>query len=240
MANPVMTAIMMVLRLGIGLILLRLALNPRSRNLHWLAACFYLNFVVLFLSGPRLLVVSQAVVIVIQICLAMFTHTTFYRDRRSPIRWVIGGLLLGGGASLYLWQPVPGNIGMRLIFAICALNWSWHALVAWQVWRKLGPDETIEDWIKARYVMVVAYAAMMSLLFLYPLLPVQGGSMVFYRWAFPVTMTASVVLQYLAWGMPGILRRFLNRDYRAPAAYERVRNMTEEDVLRALEQHQPR
>jgi hypothetical protein len=235
MGNPVMTAIMMVLRLGIGLILLRLALNPRSRNLHWLAACFYLNFFVLFLTGS---VVSQAVVIAIQICLAMFTHTTFYRDRRSPIRWVIGALLLGGGASLYLWQPVPGNIGMRLMFAICALNWSWHALVAWQVWRKLTPDRMIEDWIKARYAMVVAYAAMMSLLFLYPLLPMRGGSMVFYRWAFPVTMVASVVLQYLAWGMPGVLRRFLNRNYRRPAGYEQVRGMTEEDVLRALEQEQ--
>lgn len=240
MGNPVMTAIMMVLRFGIGLILLRLALNPRARNLHWLAACFYLNFLVLFLRGPRLAIVSQAVVIVIQICLAMFTHTTFYRDRRSPIRWVIGGLLLGGAVSLYLWEPGPGNLGMRLIFGICALNWLWHALVAWQVQRKLASDQTIEDWIKARYVMVVAYAAMMSMLFLFPLLPMQGASTAFYRLAFPVTMILSVLLQYLAWGMPGVLRRFLNRNYRAPAAYEQVRGMTEEDVLRALEQPQAR
>jgi hypothetical protein len=235
MGNPVMTAIMMVLRLGIGLILLRLALNPRSRNLHWLAACFYLNFLALFLRTPRLLIVSQAVVIVIHICLAMFTHTTFYRDRRSPIRWVIGGLLLGGGASLYLWQPGPGNVGMRLLFGICALNWLWHGLVAWQAWRKLASDQTIEDWIKARYVMIVVYAAIMSILFLYPLVP-----MLFYRMAFPIMMIASVVFQYLAWGMPDVLRRFLNRNYVAPAAYAQAHDVTEEDVLRALEQPRTR
>ncbi len=235
MGSPVMTAIMMVLRLGIGLILLRLALNSRSRNLHWLAACFYLNFLLLFLRGPRLFIIHQATLIVIFICLAMFTHATFYQHRRSPIRWVVGALLLGGGAALYLWQPVRGNIGMRLIFGMGALNWAWHGLVALQVWRKLRPDQTIEHWIKARYVMVVAYAALMSLLFLYPLLPMRGGALVFYRWAFPFTIIASVSLQYLAWGMPGVVRRFLNRNYVPPAALQQAQDLTEEDVLRALE-----
>ena len=61
MGNPVVTAVLLILRLGIGLILLRLALkDPRHRNLHWLAAVFYLNFVNLFLRGSEfLLVVSR-------------------------------------------------------------------------------------------------------------------------------------------------------------------------------------
>ena len=109
MGDPVVTAIMMVLRLGIGVILLRLALRG-SRNLHWLAACFYLNFLVLFLRGPDLRVASQAVVVVIQICLAMFTHATFYQNRRSPIAWVIGGILIGGGVVPLPHGPVaPGQ-----------------------------------------------------------------------------------------------------------------------------------
>ena len=42
------------------------------------------------------------------------------------------------------------------------MNWFWHALVAWQIWRRLRLDRSIEDWIKARYVMVVTYAIAMG------------------------------------------------------------------------------
>ena len=45
----------------------------------------------------------------------------------------------------------------------------------------------------------------------------------------------TLLLQYLAWGMPGPLRRYLNRDYQPSAAAEQAMNMSEEDVLRALE-----
>jgi hypothetical protein len=239
MGNPVMTAIMMVLRLGIGLILFRLALKGKS-NLHWLAACFYLNFLVLLLPGPRLMLASQAVVIIIQICLAMFTHATFYQNRRSPIGWVIAGILLGGSASLYLWVRHPEVGGLRMMFLIGAANWFWHAWVAWQAWRKLRGDQAIEDWIKARYAMVVAYALLMSALFTFPLFATGQATRVFYGWAWPLTITVSVVLQYLAWGMPSALRRFLNRNYKAPAAFGDMANMTEEELLRAMEPQQPR
>ena len=162
MGNPVVTAILLVLRLGIGLILLRLALDSRYRNLHWLAAVFYLNFLNLFLRGSDLWPASQVLMIVIQICLAMFTHTTFYQHRRSPVVWVIAGLVVAGSASLYLSLRVPSYGGLQPIALLCALNWFWHALVAWQVWRTLGSDRSVEDWVKMRYVMVVTYAVAMS------------------------------------------------------------------------------
>lgn len=234
MGDPVVTAVMMVLRLGIGLILLRLALRG-SRNLHWLAACFYLNFLVLFLSGPRLTIAAQAVVIAIQVCLAMFTHTTFYQNRRSPIRFVLGGVLVVGAPALYLISQSPQGYGFRLILLIGAANWAWHALAAWQARRKLSADPSIEDWIKARYLIVVAYAAVMSALFLIPFVPMVPGSMAFYRWVWPGAMMVSVVLQYLAWGMPGPLQRFLNRNYRPPAVLQGV---TEEELLRAMEERE--
>jgi hypothetical protein len=241
MASPVVTAILMILRLGIGLILLRLALRG-SRNLHWLAACFYLNFLVLFLMAPQLVVVGQAVVILIQVCLAMFTHTTFYQNRRSPIGWVLAALLVGGGATLYGLSQSPigarGRFdGLRPIFLIAGANWSWHALAAWQARRRLRFDATIEDWIKSRYSIVVAYAVLMSVLFLIPLLPGPAG-IAFYQWAWPLVMMVSVVLQYLAWGMPGALKRYLNRNYRPPAALQHAQNMTEEELLRDLERQE--
>ena len=237
MGNPVVTAIFLVLRLGIGLILLRLALkDSRYRNLHWLAACFYLNVLVLFLNGARLMLVSQIVVIMIQICLSMFTHTTFYQNRRSPVAWVIGGLVVGGGGSLYLWQRFPGSGfgGLRLMMVICAANWLWHAFVAHRIWRSLRLDRSIEDWVKARYVMVVTYAIAMAALFLL-LIPAGRVPRPVVRWAWPTITMVSVVLQYLAWGMPAVLRRYLNRNYQPSAAAQQAMNMTEEDVLRALE-----
>ncbi|MBN2369975.1 MAG: hypothetical protein JXO72_05760 [Vicinamibacteria bacterium] len=233
MGSPVVTGIFLVLRLGIGVILFRLALNPRYRNLHWLAAVFYLNFVNLFLRGPDLGMIAQVVMIVIQICLALFTHTTFYQHRRSPVGWVIGGLVVAGGASLYLSRQAPTYFGTQPMHLMCAVNWLWHALAAWKVWRALRPDGTVEDWIKARYAMVVTYAALMGALFL--TLPLWLIPMPFIHITWQVTMMVALVLQYLAWGMPAFLRRRLNRNYRPSAAAEQAQSMTEEDALRALE-----
>jgi hypothetical protein len=232
MGSPVLTTILLVLRFGIGLILFRLALNPKFRNLHWLAAVFYLNFLLLFLRGPGMRVVAMVLIVVIQICLAMFTHTTFYKNRRSPVGWVIGGLVLGGVVSLYLSQRYPGFLGIRVLQMTNVANWFWHALTAWLVWRKLRPDQTIEDWIKARYVLVVAYALAMSAIYLFP---ARQSSLPSVRMASNAVFVVSLVLQYLAWGMPGFFRRFLNRNYQASAAVAQAQNMTEEDVLRALE-----
>jgi hypothetical protein len=233
MGSPVVTIIMLVLRLGIGVILFRLALNPRYRNLHWLAAVFYLNFVNIFLRGPVLWPIAEIVMIVIQICLAMFTHTTFYRHRRSPVAWMIGGLVVAGSTSLYLSLWFPEYSGPQPMWTMCAVNWFWHALVAWQVWRKLRSDRSVEDWIKARYAMVVTYAVIMGALFV--LLPLWRSSVLLVRMSWPVSMMLALVLQYLAWGMPAVVRRYLNRNYRPSAAAEQALSMTDEDVMHALE-----
>ncbi len=230
MGSPVFTAITLVLRLGIGVILFRLALNPKYRNLHWLAAVFYLNFLNLFLRGPALGQIALVVMVVIQICLALFTHTTFYQHRRSPVAWVIGGILVAGGVSLYLSRGATSYTFPHPMSYMCALNWFWHGLVAWQVWRTLGPDRSVEDWIKVRYVLVVTYAVAMGTLFVLP----AWRSPVSLRWLWPATFIVALLLQYLAWAMPGALRRYLNRNYRPPVADEQALSMSEEDIERAL------
>ncbi len=231
MGSPVFMAITLVLRLGIGVILFRLALNPKYRNLHWLAAVFYLNFLNLFLRGPALGQLALVVMVVIQICLALFTHTTFYQHRRSPVAWVIGGLLLAGGGSLYLSRQAPSFAFPQPMSYMCALNWFWHGLVAWQVWRTLRRDRSVEDWIKVRYVLVVTYAATMGALFL---LPAWRSPLARLPWLWPATFIVALLLQYLAWAMPAALRRYLNRNYRPPLADEHALNMTEEDIEHAL------
>jgi hypothetical protein len=232
MRNPVVMDVFLVLRLGIGLLLLRLALNPKYRNLHWLAAVFYLNFIALFLRGQALGSAAQALMVVIQICLAMFTHTTFYRHRRSPVGWMIGALIVGGGLSFYRPQHPTAYAGLVPMQLMSAANWSWHGLVAWQVWRKLRLDRSIEDWVKTRYVIVVTYALAMAALFL---LQVSRTGVPFLGWVWTATFIVALVLQYLAWGMPAFLRNYLNRNYRPSAATAEARDMTEEEVLRALE-----
>jgi hypothetical protein len=231
MNDPVITAILLILRLGIGVILFRLALNPRYRNLHWLAAVFYLNFVNIFVRGSALGPVSQVVMVVIQICLAMFTHTTFHQHRRSPVVWVIAGLVVSGGATLYLTQNVPTYQGPQPMYVMCAVNWFWHALVALQVWLKLRSDRSIEDWIKTRYALVVTYAVVMGGLFVVIVTRVRLP-----YFGFNVIMMVALVLQYLAWAMPAAMRRYLNRNYQPPTVDEKALGMTEEEALRAVEE----
>ncbi|MBN2371647.1 MAG: hypothetical protein JXO72_14285 [Vicinamibacteria bacterium] len=232
MDNIYITSMVMILRLGIGVILFRLALNPRYHNLHWLAAVFYLNFINLFLRDPALFPLPLILMIVIHICLALFTHTTFYQHRRSPVAWIIGGFVVVGALPFFTALGGPLFWGVTPLHLMCAINWFWHALVAWQVWRKLRLDRSIEDWIKVRYTLVVAYATLMGMLFL---LPVWRSSISFVGLIGPVGMMVGLVLQYLAWGMPAALRRHLNRNYRPPVTDATALNVTEDDILRELQ-----
>ena len=224
--NTLMT-IQTVLRGIIALALTRVILRrPEMRNLRWLAVVFYGNA----LTGLfQMTAIGQAAFIIIQASLAMFVHETFYKDRPSPVLVFVYASIFGllpGVIALLAGEQMPSMSPASPV----VLNWLWHAVAGYQAYKAIADNRFVEDWVKGRYLMMVGYSLVIALpLIITSFLPRSAPS-----WTgliFPTCLIISIILQYLVWGMPEALRRWLNRNYQSPVP-ETEAAMTEEEIMR--------
>jgi hypothetical protein len=147
------------------------------------------------------------------LALVSFIHQTFYRDRKSPAWVFIGSALVIFGLGIGAIPLVEFPIFNPLI-------WGWLAFGANQAYRRLAGEPYVEDWIKARYRLMVTYSFMLILTALLPLTefvlaaPVQVAALTILD---ILLGAAAITLQYLVWVMPESFRKWLNRKQGAPA-----------------------
>jgi hypothetical protein len=239
--NPtflIITWILIVARWVIAIQLTRVALRQKLPNLLWLAVFFYITgtgdifFSLSALTGvlwPFTLSVGLG-----EVLLVMFIHTTFYQGRKSPylIFMVIAlGFLVANTffALFAYWSP---------------FNWIWLIVVGYQAYKRVVANPMVEDWIKVRYKLVIAYSLVTLFPSIYTILwvvalfvpslmalvfsPIGGVVALVVN---VVSSTIGVVLAYLAWIMPESYRRFLNRNYQAPAPNEAELGLSEEEIV---------
>src|SRR5262245_30413913 len=93
----ILLVVLTVARLWIGVQLYLTARKSNLKNLYWLAAVFVLAAYSLFTPTTESPLANYGVFhlgfIAGHFCLAMFIHTTFYRDRKSPV-WIVLGLVV--------------------------------------------------------------------------------------------------------------------------------------------------
>ncbi len=234
------TYILLVLVLArwvIAIQLTRVGLRQKLSNLLWLAAVFYITgtgdifYVLSPLTGtvwPWLASIGLG-----EIALVMFIHLTFYRDRKSPVL-----IFMAIAIAFFVMDAffAKGSVYFS------PFNWLWLIVAGYQAHKQIAADKAMEDWVKARYKLVVAYsvAAMGSPIL--TIVSVMGmfvpalAGWLFSPTIFPVVQLVNlsftilgIVVEYLAWVMPEGFRRFLNRKYQAPAA---VSEMSEEELMR--------
>ena len=224
MAETIASVIVGLVRLVIAWQLLRLWRQQRLSNLFWLAVMFVINALAPMLRStaggwPALAGWGATLA---QLCLCLFIHQTFYRERRSPWPFFLAasaaGLII---VTAFTLRALDSEVPLYYILLvdltsglIAVLNWSWHALAAYQAYARLATEATLADWIKARYRLMVAYSILMIL----PILGLIGNSLgptpqLPLIMLSIVSMLASICLQYAVWAMPESLRRFLNRHY---------------------------
>ena len=238
MVAEILLWILVLARIVIGVSLTRTALRRNVRNLLWLAAVFYVNgfFNIFYTRAFYNVFLFFIGAIPDQVCLILFIRQTFYRDRQSP--WVIfmAITLLGGLAMLLvgLNDPTSGAIP-QIVSVVLACNWLWHTVIAVQAYRVAASDRVVEDWVKARYRLMIAYCGIGLLL------PVLGGLNAVFeiprsvsRPIIGLVSIASIVLQYLAWVMPAGYRRWLNRNYQPPVEDEAELALSEEEIMQRL------
>ncbi len=89
--------------------------------------------------------------------------------------------------------------------------WGWQAVLSFMAYRDLRNDRTVEDWVKARYLIWFGYTVMMFVISTRMLLPLPYAQFEYYITT-PLVILAGIA-QYITWVMPESVRNFLNRNY---------------------------
>lgn len=241
------TWILVVARYIIAVQLTRVGLRQKLPNLLWLAAFFYITgtgdiFITLSpvtnLLWPFFLAVGVG-----EVMLVMFIHKTFYQDRKSPylIFIVIAlAILVADMVSLRV------NPEQTYLPHYNPFNWLWLIWVGSQAYKKIASNPAVEDWVKARYRLIIAYSLAALVAPLYSIISIFALVIPsFAAWFYTGTtgpiiqliaqvgilafVTIGIVLEYLAWVMPEKYRKWLNRNYQPP-----VPDKAEEEIMRKL------
>jgi hypothetical protein len=172
-AVNVLLAVLIALRLVIGLALVNSARHNKLPNLYWLAGYFFL-YVVLLPFGPTAgnplgnlpilsLWLSTSLYVAASGVLAGFIHTTFYLHKNSPVGWFLGAYAVLALVTVYGMAVSASNFKQSPWVAagnaINLLMWAWHGWAALRARQGLAQNRTVEDWVKARYGLMVAYSA---------------------------------------------------------------------------------
>lgn len=239
------TWILVVARFIIAIQLTRVGRRNKLPNLLWLAAFFYITgigdiFITLSpvtnnFIWPFFLAVSLG-----EIVMVMFIQKTFYQDRRSPylIFMAIAVALLALNMYSVSVLPLP---------YYSPFNWLWLIVVGYLAYKKIAADPMVEDWVKARYKLVIAYSLAALAAPLYTILSFVSfyvpslamglfspTGILLAQVTILIFVTLGIVLEYLAWVMPERFRLYLNRNYQ-PAVQDTDLGLSEEEILRRLE-----
>ena len=242
----VLNTALILVRLIVAAQAFRVAKEKEMSNFNWLAVhliFFSLADVIntlyftLHLGAPALTAVGplftrKLVVSLGDVALTVFVVQTFFRDRKSAyaifmglsILWSIAGLIIVlFPAHFYL----PSNV----------LTFLWLVGIAFQTYRQVSGDPSVEDWVKARYPLIATYA----LLLIAPMVDnyisiITTGKLAPISMIATICLIAAVVLQYLVWMMPEGFRAFLNRKYQEPKqANVNATLLSEEEIMRQFQ-----
>jgi hypothetical protein len=224
--SVILLIVLTIIRLWIALQLFLTARKSHLNNLYWLAGLFALAVYSLFTptsdSSLSNYTLFHLGFIAGHFCLAMFIHTTFYRNRKSPIYIVLGLLMLAFIVDIYAFSA--NNFNLIALMATAGLvNWIWHFFVARSAYTKIAHDPSVENWVKSRYQLMLAYIVMMLLATVQVAVSTSTFSSSLPRIFLPIgvlIIIVSIILQFLVWVMPEPFRLWLNRTQQARLAHE--------------------
>ncbi len=233
MVINIFLAILIIIRAITGVRLLMSGRKNNLPNLIWLSASMLVTVIVLLFAAvegnplanlPFSLFVFTVGSIIGQACLIVFNQLTFYKDRKSPVVsiWVIFSIL--SAMALYGATVSESNFKQSGWTAasspVAVLIWGWHGLLAYQALRKLAPEKRVQDWVKARYQLIVTYSIVLVIGALASIIRnfFAGGGLQSSLGSLMavislITQITSVTLLFLVWAMPEAFRLWLNRNY---------------------------
>jgi len=105
-----------------------------------------------------------------QILVILFIHNTFYQGEKSPVKFFLALSIITGTIDV-VWASVKSGVGPSFVSFAVTSNWLWHASIAYKAFHQIAQEKYVEDWVKTRYKLMIAYCislAMTGISFLYP------------------------------------------------------------------------
>jgi hypothetical protein len=232
----ILIVLLILIRFLIGLRLFASAQRNSLPNLRTLAfQLISISFALLFSPLPNSplgsLPISLPIFIggtlISQALLIVFNQETFYKDKQSSaVRWSWAIFALTGLMTIYGVAVSESAFNQSPWVAAYILSqiviWAWHGQIAYQARAGLKNQPAVEDWVKTRYLLIVAYAIIFILGALGSAVRIllAGGTVIttLGNVAAIVTLLAQIIgvsLQFLVWVMPEGFRLWLNRNYKA-------------------------
>ncbi len=227
-------------RLIIAVALARYAIKTKGKNFWWLFGLYFTSGIFgltdFILQIGNIFALSSGFRF---ICMVLFIHYTFYLDRNNPtlyflIIYVIFGVIIIIFNVLFDFinplevydtiASITQIIGNLIIF-------SWLIYSSFYAFRNVKNDDTVDDWVKMRYKLVILYS------FIGIFTAIAYGTMTsteinFYN---ILVFLATIVYQFtqlIAWVMPKFLRNFFNRHFMAHISSSKtIDELSEEEVI---------
>ena len=223
-------------RLIIAVALATYAIKTKGTNFWWLFGLYFTSGVFgltdFILQSGNIFALSSGFRF---ICMVLFIHYTFYLDRNNPtiyffIMSVIFGTIIITFNILFdyiypleLYDTIASItqiIGNLIVF-------SWLIYSSLNAFLNVKNDETIDDWVKMRYKLVIFYS------FIGIFVAIAYGTITstkinFYTISIFIATIVYQLVQLMAWVMPKFLRKFFNRHF---ILSTKIDELSEEEVI---------
>ena len=232
--------IVFVTHLIIALVLAKYAIKTKGTNFWWLFGLYFASAAFgltdLFLQIGDIFALSSGFRF---ICMVLFIHYTFYMDRNNPtiyflILSVITGILIIIFTILYdfinplqvydIIVRITKIIGNLVIF-------SWLIYASYQSFQNVKNDDTVDDWVKMRYKLVILY----SLIGIFTAISyntLTTTEINFYTISIFIATIVYQFVQLIVWVMPKFLRVFFNRYFIShSSSSKKIDELSEEEVI---------
>lgn len=234
-----MLILMIVIRLVIGVSLLKKSKKSGMKNLYWLSAVFLINGLngVFFMDAYMNPTVQWFGAGVTLLCHLVFTVQTFFQNKSSPFKTffaisvglsmisVIIAVLVQFGNFIDLSSTIPSAV-----YAVnVAITWGWYYIVTKTAYKEVENSKFVEDWVKKRYKLTMLYSLMIIIASI--LIPLyaenQNTSLMLITF---LLIDGSLIVQFMAWVMPKSLKKFFNRNF---LTGENIQddNLSEEEIM---------
>ena len=231
-----------IIRLIIAIALAKFALKTRGKNFWWLFGLYFTSGI----FGLTNQIIQVGDIFPLSsgfrfICMVLFIHYTFYLDKNNPTIYyfifsvVIGILIIIFNVLYEYLTPFEiYDIIARLTQLIGNLViFSWLIYVSYHAFNYVKNDDTVEDWVKMRYKLVILYSSF-GIFTAIAYSTLTSTEINFYTIIIFIATIIYQVIQLIAWTMPKMLRNYFNRHFIAQISSGKIMDELSEGELRVM------
>ncbi len=232
-----------IIRLIIAVALARYAIKTKGTNFWWLFGLYFTSGI----FGLTGLVIQFGDIFSLSsgfrfICMVLFIHYTFYLDKKNPTIYqfiisVIAGILIIIFNVLYNYiNPLEVyDTIVRLTQLIGNLViFSWLIYASYQAFFNVKNDDTVDDWVKMRYKLVILYS-FIGIFTAIAYSTLTSTEINLYTIIIFLATIVYQVIQLMVWIMPKFLRNYFNRNFISHTSSSiKADELSEEEIIKDL------